>query len=515
MSNRFHNKFHRHNHHTKPTDGTGLYPDSAHDPIASPDAPFQGEFCVDGNITSLSSVSSVDGTFERNVVVKNNLNVGGNVVFANTQIANSDTVLVRGNNSTVAVRQINPVIWNTDAVFMTSVQLALKLDKPSNPTPSQVLTFDGSYWVAANPNAVPDVSFSGAVSSIGNTTIYSGIVPATKGGAGGVPAGLLKTDGNGLVSKALSGVDYVTVNSVNTKITNPSAPTTLDGCVLTYVASSSSWEASLPAVQLFTGVVGYDGTTTTYLSVVPSNRGGAGDINGILMADGNGNVTAAAEGSDYVSSGGLGAVLASYAHLSSLATVASYANLATKIDKPGSASNGQILKYNGTAWVAGNTDSSSVVKYLPLSGGNVTGSLTAANVTVTETLTANTVNVTNLNVSGPISFSNILETAASVSITSNAATIDVSSASLFRLSLTDTVQITFINPPVTSKIGSFLLQTIGADQSIAIRWPTSVIWSGVAPSVSLVVNTVDTYSFLTIDAGATWYGFTVSQGHKI
>jgi len=144
MSNRFHNKFHRHNHHTNPTDGTGLYPDSAHDPIASPDSPFQGEFYVDGNITSLSSVSSIDGTFERNVVVKNNLNVGGNVVFANTQIANSDTVFVQGNNSTLSVRRVNPKIWDTDAVFMTSVQLGLKLDKPADPVVSQVLTFNGT-----------------------------------------------------------------------------------------------------------------------------------------------------------------------------------------------------------------------------------------------------------------------------------------------------------------------------------------------------------------------------------
>jgi len=369
--------------------------------------------------------------------------------------------------------------------------------------------------IAANPNAVPNVNLIGDVTSVGSATTYSGIVPAAKGGAGGVPAGLLKTDGNGLISKAVSGVDYATTASVDVKITNPSGSTTLDGCVLTYVASSSSWNASLPAVQQFTGVVGYDGTTTTYLSVVPSNKGGAGDVNGILMADGNGNVTAAAEGNDFVSPNGLSTVLASYAPLSSLAGVASYANIANKIDKPSSPINGQILKYNGTNWVAGNTDSAAVVKYLPLSGGNVTGSLTAANVTITNTLTADTVNVTNLNVSGPISFSNVTETAAVVSILLGEATIDVSSASLFRLSLTDTVQINFTNPPVASKIGSFLLQTIGADQPVAIRWPISVIWSGVAPTVSLVSNTVDTYSFLTIDAGTTWYGYTVSQGHKI
>ena len=52
MCNRFHNKFHRHNHHTTPTDRSGKYPDSAYDPIASLDYPFQGDFYVNGNINT-------------------------------------------------------------------------------------------------------------------------------------------------------------------------------------------------------------------------------------------------------------------------------------------------------------------------------------------------------------------------------------------------------------------------------------------------------------------------------
>lgn len=49
MSNRFHNKWHRHNHHTNATGGE---PDSAHDPIASPADPFRGDFHVQGTISS-------------------------------------------------------------------------------------------------------------------------------------------------------------------------------------------------------------------------------------------------------------------------------------------------------------------------------------------------------------------------------------------------------------------------------------------------------------------------------
>jgi hypothetical protein len=52
--NRFHSKFHRKNHHTN----TDPYnPDAGHDPIASPDAPFQGVFCVNGNLSASGNLT--------------------------------------------------------------------------------------------------------------------------------------------------------------------------------------------------------------------------------------------------------------------------------------------------------------------------------------------------------------------------------------------------------------------------------------------------------------------------
>jgi len=46
---RFHNKYHRANHHTTPSLGI---PDSASDPIASPTAPFQGDFIINGSLSA-------------------------------------------------------------------------------------------------------------------------------------------------------------------------------------------------------------------------------------------------------------------------------------------------------------------------------------------------------------------------------------------------------------------------------------------------------------------------------
>jgi len=51
MSNRFHNKYHRHNHHTTGSQDP-RYPDSAHDPIASVESPFLGPFVMVGTLSA-------------------------------------------------------------------------------------------------------------------------------------------------------------------------------------------------------------------------------------------------------------------------------------------------------------------------------------------------------------------------------------------------------------------------------------------------------------------------------
>lgn len=63
MSNRFHSKFHRQNHHTY-TSGTN--PDAGHDPIASKDQPFRGDFVLSGALSCYAGASAVAGFFGTN-----------------------------------------------------------------------------------------------------------------------------------------------------------------------------------------------------------------------------------------------------------------------------------------------------------------------------------------------------------------------------------------------------------------------------------------------------------------
>lgn len=55
---RFHPKYHRKNHHTNPTPG---YPDSATDPLASQENPFEGDFWINGDIYVYGQALSATG----------------------------------------------------------------------------------------------------------------------------------------------------------------------------------------------------------------------------------------------------------------------------------------------------------------------------------------------------------------------------------------------------------------------------------------------------------------------
>ena len=66
---------------------------------------------------------------------------------------------------------------------------------------------------------------------------------------------------------------------------------------------------------------------------------------------------------------------------------------------------------------------------------------------------------------------------------------------------------TFSNPPATGTAGSFTLIITNGQSQGAVTWPASVQWaSGSKPT--LTASGVDVLTFMTVDAGTTWYGFT-------
>lgn len=101
MSSRFHNKWHRHNHHTNPSNDS-RYPDSSHDPIASYEAPFQGDFVLNGTLSS-----SGGATFNTATPLSANIVFTGQVYqssFTAPVTATGDYLLVNINGTQRAVR---------------------------------------------------------------------------------------------------------------------------------------------------------------------------------------------------------------------------------------------------------------------------------------------------------------------------------------------------------------------------------------------------------------------------
>lgn len=96
MSSRFHNKYHRHNHHTVAVNDP-RYPDASHDPIASPDSPFLGPFVMYGTLSSIG-VAPNTGPY----------NAGTDEVVAGVFIAPATSaVAIRAEGSIVATGSLS------------------------------------------------------------------------------------------------------------------------------------------------------------------------------------------------------------------------------------------------------------------------------------------------------------------------------------------------------------------------------------------------------------------------
>lgn len=122
MSNRFHSKYHRTNHHT---DKSATNADSGYDPIASPDHPFKGTFCLAGSlmvsgtylnctnniINVLSSTSNINLTGSSVMTLTSIENAKENVVYFLTNISNFNLNI--NNSGNIAIRGTNPLTLST------------------------------------------------------------------------------------------------------------------------------------------------------------------------------------------------------------------------------------------------------------------------------------------------------------------------------------------------------------------------------------------------------------------
>lgn len=141
MSN-FHNKYHRHTHQTESTELV----DSAIDPIASPDAPFNGDFYLDGKM-------SISG----DICISGNLDMNSYEIFGYSATSEITGVVRIATSSEVSGRSATDCILTPKSLeYISSVLASHEVDGgysihtnvvASAASDGQTISYDGLKWV--------------------------------------------------------------------------------------------------------------------------------------------------------------------------------------------------------------------------------------------------------------------------------------------------------------------------------------------------------------------------------
>lgn len=120
MSSRFHTKYHRHNHHTASTQDP-RYPDAGHDPIASYDSPFLGDFVLNGTLSAVASLENSETNSPAGVFVAS---PSGTPVALQT----IGDALIQGTLSAQNIELTDGILTGTPSATATEVFLKLTLN---------------------------------------------------------------------------------------------------------------------------------------------------------------------------------------------------------------------------------------------------------------------------------------------------------------------------------------------------------------------------------------------------
>ena len=84
----------------------------------------------------------------------------------------------------------------------------------------------------------------------------------------------------------------------------------------------------------------------------------------------------------------------------------------------------------------------------------------------------------------------------------------VEEGNVFQCNPNQNTTFTFSNPPISGRSGAFTLVWFQDSTDRTITWPGAVDWpGGSAPDVTSGSGKCDIYTFFTLDAGTTWFGF--------
>lgn len=91
-------------------------------------------------------------------------------------------------------------------------------------------------------------------------------------------------------------------------------------------------------------------------------------------------------------------------------------------------------------------------------------------------------------------------------------TLDLANGNVHDVTLDDDCTLTFTGTVASVACGFTLILRQDGTGGHAVTWPASVDWpGGTAPTVSDGASDVDVLTFVTVDNGTTWLGFTAGQ----
>jgi hypothetical protein len=199
---------------------------------------------------------------------------------------------------------------------------------------------------------------------------------------------------------------------------------------------------------------------------------------------------------------------------------------------------GNVVIGDGTLTIGSDGAGEDVVFYSDTAGDNLTWDSSAKKLIITGTDSSTALDVADGNVSitdgltvsgttalsttgfGDATVSKAMmkdysETTNAIGATSATQAIDLEDGNVVTATLSvATTTFTFSNPIASDDSTSFtLILTQDGTGSRAVTWPASVDWAGgTAPTLTTTATTgVDILTFMTVNAGTTWYGFVAGQ----
>lgn len=93
--------------------------------------------------------------------------------------------------------------------------------------------------------------------------------------------------------------------------------------------------------------------------------------------------------------------------------------------------------------------------------------------------------------------------------TGTAYTVNLANGNVFNLTVNGNVTFTFAGATNGSACSFSMYLKQDATGSRTVTWPSSVKWSGGAPTLSTAANALDVLVFESLDGGTNWYGSLV------